>query len=343
MAQAPTAAGAAFVDPLDTPASVSALAAKNLLVGVTRAGARLVAVGQRGHIVTSDDNGATWTQAQVPVSTDLTAVTFVDARKGWAVGHDGVILHSADGGRTWALQLDGRKANAQLVAAMQQRAAAHADDPACGRLLAEAQRHRDQGPDKPFLDVWFADEKNGIAVGAFNLIVRTGDGGATWEPLFDRTDNAKLLTLNAIGRIGNDLYIVGEAGLVLRFDPARLRFVALDVAYAGGFFGVVGGEDGVLVYGLRGHAFRSSDRGATWSQVDTGLPGTIVAGFRAHEGAIVLTDASGRVARSTDGGRTFAAVKLEPMLPTAGIAAADDGRLVRVGPRGAAVASPVAR
>lgn len=339
----PRAEGATFADPLDVPAQPSALAARSLLVGVARAGTRLVAVGQRGHIVWSDDGGATWAQAKVPVSSDLTAVTFVNATKGWAVGHDGVILHTNDGGRSWALQLDGRKANAQLRAAMQARADAAGAAPVYKQLVAEAQRYEEQGPDKPFLDVWFADENNGYAVGAYNLIVRTADGGRTWEPLFDRTENPKLLNLYSIGKVGDDVYIAGEAGLVLRLDPAQRRFVALDTAYAGSFFGVVGGTNGIVVYGLRGNAYRSADGGATWSKVDTGLPATIVAGFRTADGAIVLADAGGRIARSVDGGRTFAPVKLERTLPLAGIADAGEGRIARVGPLGASVAAIAAR
>ena len=102
------AAGAGFQDPLAVPAQPSALASRSLLQGVARAGQRLVAVGQRGHIVHSSDGGGTWQQAKVPVSSDLTAVFFASERKGWAVGHDGVILHTTDGGLSWTLQFDGR-------------------------------------------------------------------------------------------------------------------------------------------------------------------------------------------------------------------------------------------
>src|SRR5439155_13096418 len=80
--------GAAFVDVLDTPAQISPLATKSLLQSVTRAGDRLIAVGQRGHIVVSTDNGATWKQAAVPVSSDLNSVFFIDDKQGWVVGHD---------------------------------------------------------------------------------------------------------------------------------------------------------------------------------------------------------------------------------------------------------------
>jgi len=88
------AASGNFRDVLDTPARASAYAAKSLLSGVANAGQRVVAVGQRGHIVYSDDGGQTWLQAKVPVSTDLTAVFFASPTHGWAVGHGGVVIVS---------------------------------------------------------------------------------------------------------------------------------------------------------------------------------------------------------------------------------------------------------
>ena len=195
---APVHAGPkAFQDPLEVAARSSPLAARSLLQGVARAGDRIVAVGQRGHIVVSSDFGATWTQAKVPVSSDLNAVFFVDARQGWAVGHDGVILATTDAGDTWTLQLDGRRANERLVEYMQRRAA-ESPTPEVRQLLDDANRYREQGADKPFLDVWFADASNGYAVGAYNLIFRTTDGGKDWQPWFDRTDNPKAFNLYAI-------------------------------------------------------------------------------------------------------------------------------------------------
>src|SRR3977135_3294331 len=82
-------------DPLQVPALPSRLAASSPLFAIARAGTRLVAVGQRGHVLLSDDDGTSWRQAAVPVSVDLTAVHFASPQRGWAVGHDGAILHSS--------------------------------------------------------------------------------------------------------------------------------------------------------------------------------------------------------------------------------------------------------
>ena len=343
LTQSPLIQGAGFVDPLDALAQQSALAAKSLLQGVARAGSRLVAVGQRGHIVYSIDGGATWQQAKVPVSSDLTAVFFVNDQKGWAVGHDGIILNTADSGGTWTTQLDGRRANERLVQYMQERVDASPQAADKKQLLEEAKRYKEQGADKPFLDVWFADENNGYVVGAYNLIFHTRDGGKNWEPWFDQTDNPKLLNLYAIGPAAGGLYIAGEGGLALKLDQDTQRFKGLQTPYNGSYFGVVGDKSIVLLFGLRGNAFRSDDAGRTWAKVDTGLPATIVAGLTTAKDAIIVADVGGRTAISTDGARTFKPAPLSISRPLAGMADAGNGRLALVGPQGVTVAELTTR
>ncbi len=324
------AGAAGFVDVLAQPAVMSPLASRSLMQAVARAGTKLVAVGQRGHVLVSADDGKTWKQSPVPVSSDLTAVHFVDDRRGWAVGHDGVILASGDGGASWTLQLDGARANQALVDDLARKPEAQA-------LLAEANRNLEQGPDKPFLDVWFADEKVGFAVGAYNLAFRTEDGGKTWQPWFDRIDNPKLLNLYAIRPAAGELFIVGEAGLVLKLDAPAQRFRAVELPYQGTLLGITGSADAVIVFGLRGQAWRSEDAGKTWSKVDAGLPATIVAGTPVAGQGFALADASGRVSVSRDGGRNFRAASLPPSMMLAGMADAGEGRLALAGARGVTV------
>jgi photosystem II stability/assembly factor-like uncharacterized protein len=177
-----------FVDTLSSPAIQSEKALLGMFTGLASAGKRLIAVGQRGHIFYSDDAGIHWHQAQVPVSSDLVAVQFPSPTQGWTVGHDGVVLHSVDSGETWSRQFDGRQVGQVMLEHYQREQAQQLDD-AASALLSDARRMIDEGADKPFLDVWFADEQVGYIVGAFNLIFRTEDGGRTWVPLMDRTDN----------------------------------------------------------------------------------------------------------------------------------------------------------
>lgn len=324
----------AFKDRLDSPALQSPLAQHELLNGLARAGERLVAVGARGHILYSDDQGGTWRQAVVPVSVDLTAVHFPSPQHGWAVGHDGVVLASQDAGEHWTRQLDGRAAAQLMQAHYTAHPPADLSPEALRALQADVGRLVQEGADKPFLDVWFENESTGYVVGLFNLIFRTTDGGKTWLPLFDRTDNPQRLHLYAVRPAGKHLYLAGEQGLVLRLDAASQRFQAMPVDYRGTFFGIAptGGE-GLLVFGLRGNVFRSDDAGQHWLKVDTGIDVGLTAAAQAPDGRLVLTSQAGHVLQSTDGGRTFTQAP-RAKRPIGSVAFASPKALVTAGPRG---------
>jgi len=329
------AQAAAYVDVLDLPAKVSALAINSPLSGMTRAGERVITVGQRGHILFSDDAGQHWQQAAVPVSADLTAVNFPTTTQGWAVGNDGVVLHSGDAGATWAKQLDGRQIGDLLVKHYSALAAADPGNEQWPLLVAEGQRMVEQGADKPLLDVWFANDKTGYVVGVFNLILRTDDGGQTWTPFQDRTDNPQGFHLNAIASTGDALYIAGEQGLLLKWDDSAQRFTAVPTPYQGSFFGVLGKPGEVLVYGLRGNVLRSSDGGQRWTALNTGLHVSITAGLIDARGHYRLFTQGGQMLVSQGTGAQMQLVRKPARTPVSGAAQSADGALVLAGNRGA--------
>lgn len=318
------AAASPRISLLDQAALQSAKAARAVLLAVTRAGERLVAVGERGIVLLSDDSGKSWRQAQVPVSVSLTAVQFVDAEQGWAVGHMGVVLHSSDGGETWVKQLDGVTA-AQLALVSAQ----HGDD---AKQLKDAERLVADGPDKPFLDLYFSDRRTGYVVGAYGLILHTVDGGASWQPWMQRVDNPEGLNLYGIRAIGGGLFIVGERGLLLRSSDNGRSFQALDSPYDGSFFGLQGGASGELVaFGLRGNAYRSDDAGASWRRIETGLEVALSAATKLTDGAVVLASQAGDLLISPGQGSSFRQLTDPAGTSIAGLVAAPDGSLICVG------------
>lgn len=287
-------------------------ALRGLLVDVATAGNRLVAVGARGQILYSDDQGRNWQLADSPTQALLTAVFFADPQHGWAVGHDAQVLATVDGGSHWTLQR--------------------------------------QAPEReaPLLDIWFANAQRGIAIGAYGELLATEDGGAHWEEAGARLDNPDQLHLNAISASGDgNLFIVGEQGGLFRSRDQGLTWERLDSPYQGSFFGVLATHvpGTLLVYGLRGNVLRSTDSGDSWQAVtivggqgalDSGLAG----GALLSDGALVIVGNGGTVLYSQDDGATFSSRTRPDRQALAAIAQAPGGNLWLVGQGGARQAQP---
>ncbi len=275
------------------------LAPKSLLLAVARAGDRLVAVGDRGHVLLSADQGRSWTQSVVPARAMLTGVSFPDARHGWVVGHDGVILATTDGGQTWQRQ--------------------------------------DTGTDLEtvYLDVHFRDAANGFAVGAYGKFMVTANGGKTWTAAHPSEDEVHYNRLTA----GSDgtLYLAGEGGLLLISQDGGQKWTRSEVPYDGSLFGALPlDRDRVIVYGLRGHILRSEDQGASWTDESNQLQILIMGGVRLATGRIVLAGQGGNFFVSRDRGVTFDHWKPADFgTSVAAVIDAGDGALLTVGEAGA--------
>ena len=239
-----------------------------LLLDAVQAGSRVIAAGERGQIIYSDDKGGTWKRARVPVQTTLTSLFFVDETHGWAAGHDSVILRTIDGGETWE------------------------------------QTHSAPKQEAPLLDIWFSDRTKGFAVGAYGQFYATADGGRTWKKKSAISDD---MHINAIsGSDGGAIYLAGEAGTLYRSVDGGASWQRLASPYRGSFFGVLKLKTGgVLLYGLRGHLYRSDAGGASWRSLPTAGEASLFGGSDADKGAVVLAGQDGTVLLSSDGGKTF--------------------------------------
>lgn len=292
-------------DVLDMPAMAARHAQNSLQLGISRAGDRLVSVGERGIVLLSDDEGRSWRQARhVPVSVTLTDVEFVSAEHGWAVGHSGVLLFSGDGGETWERRMDGSQAAQIVLQGAREQLALGVEG--AERAVRNAEFLVEDGPDKPFLDITFANRQTGYLVGAYGLALHTRDGGESWQSLGERIPNAQGNHLYQVLLNGDQLMLVGEQGAVFRSDDHGLSFEKLAVPYAGTFFGALTLENqGVLLFGLQGNVWRSLDAGDSWDQVEMDQPVTFAAGMRSRDGTLLLADESGHLLRSDNNGASF--------------------------------------
>jgi photosystem II stability/assembly factor-like uncharacterized protein len=282
---------------VDGPAALAPLAAQSLLLDIAAAGPRLVAVGERGHILLSDDQGLTWRQAPTPTRATLTAVFFADPQHGWAVGHLGTILRTVDSGESWQ------------------------------RLSAGLDR------ESVLLDVRFLDTNDGFAVGAYGLFLRTRDGGATWTRSEPQTEQYHF---NHISRTQDGaLFLVGEAGTLLRSRDGALNWESVPPPYEGSLFGLVSLADGqLLVHGLRGHVFRSNNGGAGWQPVPTPVATLLMHGLRLRNGLVVLAGQSGNFLVSRDQGQSFDLWRPGGSLGVSALLETADGALIAVGEKG---------
>jgi photosystem II stability/assembly factor-like uncharacterized protein len=269
-------------------------ASKALLTDVVKVnGQLLVAVGERGHILLSQ-NGQSWAQAQVPVQSNLNSVYFINPQQGWAVGHDATILVTEDGGASWQLQ------------------------------------HYAPETDKPLFDIYFADAKKGIAVGAYGIFYRTDDGGNSWHKHFHEellleeereylaelkeTDpesyqietEALLPHFNRLYADDDALYMIGEAGFAAKSVNFGDSWQRLDAFYNGSLFDITRTPQmALLAVGLRGHAFISQDQGMHWPQISLSRHATLNSAFSDDNGAVYLVGNAGTLLISRDGAASF--------------------------------------
>ncbi|ULQ45341.1 YCF48-related protein [Flagellatimonas centrodinii] len=248
------------------PAQIMPLADESLLLDVVNTGKRLVAVGDRGHILLSAD-GNEWAQTEVPVRAALTAVAFADdGEHGWAVGHDATIVHTRDGGRQWTLQ------------------------------------HFDPELEKPFLDLQVFDAGRVLAVGAYGLMMETTDGGETWTEVEAPVIRDEEVHFNSITRLNSGaLFIAGELGMLAFSTDDGETWTRMESPYESSFFGAVpAGENGVLVFGLRGTLYRNDDPVAQpgvdgWQTLENENVATMFGGTRLDDGRVALVGLNGVV------------------------------------------------
>lgn len=256
--------------------------AKSLLQDIVRAGDRLVAVGERGHIAYSDDNGKTWLQADVPTRAMMNAVFFVSSDEGWAVGHDGLVLHTIDGGKTWEMQLDGlkftRKRMADNIPVLEEKIKTlEADKAAAETQLDDAQLSDVEG-----------EADSGAGDGGEKDISRYEDLIAELDESISEREtelqDAKAALSNTVAsplmdvwfRDASHGFAVGAFGEFLNTEDGGVTWVniadRLDNEEHNHLNAITGKGDLMYIAGEAGHIYRSTDGGAQWSLLDSPDP-----------------------------------------------------------------------
>lgn len=271
---------------VDGPARTRPLATKSVCLDLARAGERLVAVGERGHVLLSDDRGKSWRQAaEVPTRTTLTALHATDATTLWAAGHGGIILNSTDGGERWRV--------------------------ATGKA---------EGPDV-LLAIRVEADGRGLAVGGFGVALATRDGGKSWKsrPLLPGEAGERHLNRVVVTATGVWL-AAAEGGHVLRSSDRGDSWTAIKTPYAGSLWcGLLLGDGTVLLGGMRGNVVRSRDDGKSWSHQVIPEAGSLTAMAELPDRRALLVGVDGTLVTASAGAETFAFRRLDDRATLTGV------------------------
>lgn len=277
-----------------------------LLLAAARAGDRVVAAGERGKVFLSDDQGRTWRQAKTPTQSTLTAVYFRDAQHGWAVGHDAVILRTVDGGETWEQThfapeeqkplLDVWFAGADKGYAVGAYGSFYESTDAGaswhpGKVL-EGDRHLNALAQA-------ADGKLFLA-GEGGTLLRSPDGGRTWEPL---ASPYKGSFFGIRGAKDGSVLAFGLRGKVFRSADSGATWQPVDTGTQASLMGGSVLDDGsIVLVGQDGAILFSRDNGRSFALQERADGKTIAAAVAVEPRTLLLFGESG-VARAELPGR----------------------------------------
>jgi len=229
----------------------------SLLLGVARAGDRLVAVGNAGVILLSDDAGASWRLAKSPTDELLAGVLFTSPKEGWVVGQDELVLHTTDAGESWT------------------------------------QQHFTKDADQTLFSIAAIAPPHLITTGAYDLILETQDGAAWQDSKIPNLDDD--FHLNCVATHGDDVMLTGEAGNAF-VRHAGGAWTPIKLPYDGSQFACAVGKSGdFFSFGLRGSAYHLPAGGKDWAKIDLGGSQSTFGATTLADGHIVLVGSSGAI------------------------------------------------
>lgn len=253
-------------------AEMMPLAAQGLVVAASEHAGAIWMSGQRGHLLSKPTDGGVFQQQAFPARLMLNLIRFEDGGGAWIGGAEALIVQRANSSSAWTIA------------------------------------HHQPGERAAVRGLLRAKNGRMFAVGTYGLAL-------TLEAKASTRQAANLDALNPDGlhyfgliALGNgDWLLHGESGfLALSSDEGR-NWQRLVSPYEGSWFGALPwGSDGVLIFGLRGNAWRSRLPNTTagdtlaapkWERIDTATTQGLWGGTRLADGSALLVGAAGTVRR----------------------------------------------
>ena len=209
------------------------LAKKAVFLDLVSNDQSVIAVGERGIILKSDDKGGSWVQVKSPVDVTLTGISFSSKNTGWIVGHESTILKTIDGGNSWKIS----------------------------RYQPEEERF--------YMSVNFMTADKGYVLGTDGELWVTEDGGKSWDLTILSVEEWYQNHLFAIEKISNTSLVVGERGGIFTKGIEQKDWLAINSPYEGSFFGANKVGENFLVFGMSGNLYLLNASTLEWVKINT--------------------------------------------------------------------------
>lgn len=241
------------------PALQLPLAKEAVMLDLEAHGNNVFAVGERGIILRSTDQGTSWEQLESPIDVTLTDLSFASEKEAWIVGHESTILHSVDGGATWAIK-----------------------------------RYKPE-EEKFYMSVNFVSPQSGYVLGTDGELWVTEDGGKKWDVTILSVEEWYQNHLFAVEKVGQTALVAAERGGVFYSKNGLSDWQAIPSPYEGSFFSVNEIANQFLIFGMSGHLYSIDPTSLEWTKINTGTDQFLLHSVKSTDGKQVIIVGRGGV------------------------------------------------
>ncbi len=247
----------------------------NNLNDITQIGSsKLMAVGEGGTIVTTENNGVSWSNIfhRKLYRTKFNSVYFPDLNNGWIVGDSGVVIRTRDGGKSW-------------------------------------EEYKKLSLTNKLKRIIFINTQVGWITGERGLVLKTNDAGANWHKQISPIER----TLNSIFFISESLgWVCGDIGALIRTTNGGTSWDSI-ISYSFSDFNdikFINQQYGFLA-GSNGSIRRTTNGGIDWINVNTSTSNSFNSISTISSNNVIITGDQGNVIYSNNGGLSWKRDSLE--------------------------------
>jgi photosystem II stability/assembly factor-like uncharacterized protein len=249
--------------------------------------------GRGGIVLHTSDAGKSWNRQETGVEESIFDLQFVNPAEGWAVGHFGTIIHTRDGGKTWERQYlnrdlitgAGEEGDAFVV---DDSGSVFLRD--AGEERAEIPSEREIDPS--LNGVYFRNVREGWVAGEFGTIYRTRDGGESWEAQESGVRTSIFAVRFAGDGTG---WAVGPKGVVLKTRDQGKNWIAILVPAPENLFQIGFRGEEVWVLGDHGLVLRSASGTGEFRLVSMGIYSWFSGVAFSDEGEVLVVGGGGKI------------------------------------------------